>query len=260
MGKIYGAVLGLLAIVALLRVFTWATHEERQSIRGLCTFLWVFLGVEVVMDYSALRWNLGAGRVFDLAWSVPFLVAGGQAAGLPLLLAPRRWVMRFGRFWARCVLALLRAIVGLDGEVRGLEHIPSGPSIIAMKHQSAWDTLILPLILDEGRLNPTLDNGEWGATVGGAVLVWRSGIGVDRGGNLIYAAGNNQTVRSLAATLKHAGAVRAMELDINSYWVSFITYGAPSARRPANLLTDMNRSASRYLEPDDRDFFAVYAR
>jgi 1-acyl-sn-glycerol-3-phosphate acyltransferase len=71
------------------------------------------------------------------------------AAGLPLLLAPRRWVMRFGRVWARCVLALLRTIVGLDGDVRGLEHIPSGPSIIAMKHQSAWDTLILPLILDD---------------------------------------------------------------------------------------------------------------
>ncbi len=71
------------------------------------------------------------------------------AAGLPLLLAPRRWVMRFGRFWARCVLALLRTIVGLDGEIRGQEHIPSGPSIIAMKHQSAWDTLILPVILDD---------------------------------------------------------------------------------------------------------------
>ena len=71
------------------------------------------------------------------------------AAGLPLLLAPRIWVMRFGRFWARCVLALLRAIVGLDGEIRGLEHLPSGPSIIAMKHQSAWDALILPVILGD---------------------------------------------------------------------------------------------------------------
>jgi len=70
-------------------------------------------------------------------------------AALPLLLAPRRVVMEFGRFWARCVLALAKAIVGLDGEIRGLEHIPSGPSIIAMKHQSAWDTLILPLILDD---------------------------------------------------------------------------------------------------------------
>jgi len=59
--------------------------------------------------------------------------------------------------------------------------------------------------------------------------VWRSGIGVDRHGNLIYVAGEDQTVKSLATTLLHAGAVRAMELDINSYWVSFITYGAPGA-------------------------------
>jgi hypothetical protein len=119
----------------------------------------------------------------------------------------------------------------------------------------------LPLIVDEGRLNPSLANGvEWGATVGNAVLVWRSGIGVDKYGNLIYAAGETQTVASLAKTLLHAGAVRAMELDINSYWVSFISYGAPGAENPKNLLPGMSRSSSRYLEPDDRDFFTVYSR
>jgi hypothetical protein len=119
----------------------------------------------------------------------------------------------------------------------------------------------LPLIVNEGRLNPNLSNGpEWGATVGSAVLVWRSGIGVDRHGDLIYAAGPDQTVASLARLLRRAGAVRAMELDINSYWVSFITYGAPGARDPRNLLSDIERPASRYLEPDDRDFFTVYSR
>jgi hypothetical protein len=129
------------------------------------------------------------------------------------------------------------------------------PSSVAFARQN------LPLIVDHGRPNPNLGNGpEWGATLGSAILVWRSGVGVDRHGNLIYAAANNQTVGSLARTLIHAGAVRAMELDINSYWVSFITYGLPGARRPMNLLPDMNRSASRYLEADDRDFFAVYAR
>jgi hypothetical protein len=51
-----------------------------------------------------------------------------------------------------------------------------------------------------------------------------------------------------------------MELDINSYWVSFITYGAPDARAPANLLPGMNRPATRYLTSDDRDFFAIYSR
>src|SRR3954471_7763463 len=69
--------------------------------------------------------------------------------GLPLLLAPRRTVMGFGRFWARCVLALARAIVGLDGEIRGREHLPRGACLIAMKHQWAWDTLILPVVLGD---------------------------------------------------------------------------------------------------------------
>jgi hypothetical protein len=119
----------------------------------------------------------------------------------------------------------------------------------------------LPLIVNEGRLNPSLSNGaQWGATVGNAVLVWRSGIGVDKHGNLIYAAGEDQTVASLARTLLHAGALRAMELDINSYWVSFISYGAHGASDPKNLLPGMSRPATRYLEPDDRDFFTVYSR
>ncbi len=119
----------------------------------------------------------------------------------------------------------------------------------------------LPLIVSDSELNPNLSNGAaWGATVGNAVLVWRSGIGVDRHGDLIYAAGEDQSVRSLAKALLRAGAVRAMELDINSYWVSFITYGAPGALEPKNLLPGMERSDQRYLEPDDRDFLTVYSR
>lgn len=56
------------------------------------------------------------------------------------------------------------------------------------------------------------------------------------------------------------GAVRAMELDINTYWTSLITYRRPGAIGAANLLTSMDRSPQRYLTPDDRDFFAVYVR
>jgi hypothetical protein len=119
----------------------------------------------------------------------------------------------------------------------------------------------LPLIVSGGRPNPNLSDGpEWGATLGNAIRVWRSGVGIDRHGNLIYAAANDQTVGSLATILIHAGAVRAMELDINSYWTSFITYHRPGAIGAANLLADMDRSAQRYLTQDDRDFFAVYLR
>lgn len=119
----------------------------------------------------------------------------------------------------------------------------------------------LPLIVNEGRPSPNIGNSaEWGVTVGNAVLVWRSAIGVDRHGNLIYAAGADQTVESLAKALIRAGAIRAMELDINSFWVTFVSYGAPGAEDPGKLLEGMERPATRYLEPDDRDFFAVYSR
>jgi hypothetical protein len=119
----------------------------------------------------------------------------------------------------------------------------------------------LPLIVAAGRPTANLANGsEWGATVGNAVRVWRSGVGVDAKGNVLYAAANDQTVQSLAEILIHAGAVRAMEMDINSYWISFNTYAAPGALEPSKLLAETERPAERYLTPDDRDFFAVYSR
>ncbi len=119
----------------------------------------------------------------------------------------------------------------------------------------------LPLIIENGRLNPALSNDSlWGTTLGNTVRVWRSGVGVDAHGNLIYAAADIQTAESLAQILQQAGAVRAMELDINYEWTTFNFYGTFGAGDPAKLLPGMSRPATRYLSPDDRDFFAVYAR
>lgn len=66
--------------------------------------------------------------------------------GLPFLLAPPLWMMRFGTQWSRISLWLLRVTTGLDHEVRGREHLPPGPMLIAMKHQSAWDTFAVPVL------------------------------------------------------------------------------------------------------------------
>lgn len=130
----------------------------------------------------------------------------------------------------------------------------AGPDVVYARQN-------LPLIVAGGQVNPNLSDGpEWGVTLGNAVRVWRSGLGIDARGNLIYAVASIQTVGSLAEILRHAGAIRAMELDINTYWPSFITYGAPGAVRAANLLPGMDRSPQRYLTPDDRDFFAVYTK
>jgi hypothetical protein len=119
----------------------------------------------------------------------------------------------------------------------------------------------LPLIVFGGKPNPNLNDGPaWGATLGNAIRVWRSGIGIDRHGNLIYAAADYQTVGSLAHILIRAGAVRAMQLDINAEWPSFISYGAWGGRSPSKLVPNVQQSATRYLVPDDRDFFALYRR
>ena len=117
----------------------------------------------------------------------------------------------------------------------------------------------LPLILDNAALTPNIkDQLAWGATVGNAVYVWRSGLGITSGNKIIYAAGNNLSIVTLARALQAAGCIRAMELDINSYWVCFNLYhwntsGSYLAGR--KLVPEMQRSGTRYLTPDTRDFF-----
>ena len=70
-------------------------------------------------------------------------------AGLPVLLLPRRLACRFGCAWAAAVLRLCAAIAGLSHELRGRENLPKGPAIIAMKHQSAWDTFAVAALFPD---------------------------------------------------------------------------------------------------------------
>lgn len=119
----------------------------------------------------------------------------------------------------------------------------------------------LPPIVWQDKLNPALnDSTQWGFTLGNAVRVWRTGVGIDSRGNLIYAAADGQTVESLARLLQHAGAVKAMQFDINPEWPSLISYRQRGGLVPDKIVPNYQQSASRYLVPDDRDFFAVYRR
>ena len=123
----------------------------------------------------------------------------------------------------------------------------------------------LRLLIDGGGITPETSgdsNASWGATIGSAAYVWRSGVGVTAAGDLVYAAGPALSVGSLANLLKAAGAVRAMELDINPEWISFMWYGAgASPTRPVpHKLVAFARPADRYFSVNSRDFFAVYTR
>ena len=127
----------------------------------------------------------------------------------------------------------------------------------------AWARQSLAPIVWNGQLNPALNDNpnspQWGYTLGGLTRVWRTGVGIDARGNLIYVAADDQTVITLAKILQHAGAVRAMEFDINPDWHTLITYThGLTASVPTMVEPNPNQSSDRYLVPDDRDFFAVY--
>ena len=59
----------------------------------------------------------------------------------PVLLFGRAPSMVVIRMWAAFVLFGLRWICGVKVEVRGLEHRPSGPALIAGKHQGMLDVI-----------------------------------------------------------------------------------------------------------------------
>jgi len=73
--------------------------------------------------------------------------------GSPLLFLPRPWAMAALKNHCRTELWLLKHIVGLDYEVRGLDKLPKGPCLVASKHQSAWETFaLIPLFRDPALL------------------------------------------------------------------------------------------------------------
>ena len=55
---------------------------------------------------------------------------------LPTFFMPFRAVVGVAKFWGRVNLVLLRAVAGLDYEIRGREKIPRGAIIVAAKHLS----------------------------------------------------------------------------------------------------------------------------
>ena len=128
----------------------------------------------------------------------------------------------------------------------------------------------LSLLVDGGQpvagLNAN-DTTQWGYTLEGNDYVWRSGLGVTANGALVYVGGPDLNIVDLANVLARAGAVRAMELDINTDWVNFATFAPPTPtglatpRDGTDLLSYMAGTPQRYFESWwSRDFFTMSAR
>ena len=94
------------------------------------------------------------------------------------------------------------------------------PSVVSVRQN-------LDLLVDNGQIVPAAydaNSAAWGATLGGGLYVWRSALGITADGALLYVGGPGLDIYNLANIMVHAGAVRAMELDINTDWVNFSTY------------------------------------
>jgi len=124
----------------------------------------------------------------------------------------------------------------------------------------------LKLLVDHGKIPATVNQNvltSWGATLGGGYYVWRSGLGITKGGRIIFAYGPALDVKELASLLRRAGATEALQLDINPAWMSYDYYRAghhPANPTPHALLPTQQGSVYRYYQVYSRDFTVVYAR
>ncbi len=121
----------------------------------------------------------------------------------------------------------------------------------------------LHLLVDRSVAAPTVESciqSCWGATLGGGPDVARSALGITGTGQLVWAAAESLTPAAIAHALVDAGAVRAVELDINPEWVAGYLYvhqpGGPTA---VPVVPGQLGIPGRLLAPYNRDFFTILA-
>jgi hypothetical protein len=224
------------------------------------------------MRQSALKFTLNPGyQQPGGSWSTPDQLEPGQDAGLVATwnggfkLTPNDDAL--GGFYAdgRTALPLVDGqaaeVFYQDGSMKigqwGRDETMT-PNVVGVREN-------LSLLVDQGQVMTAADAGsgaKWGITINNAFFVPRSGVGMTAGGDIVYVGGADLSVLTLAQLLKAAGAVYGMELDINTAWVSFMTYqpGDGLAAPVPTKLWDFQQPADRYYQSSDRDFVSVFGR
>ena len=133
------------------------------------------------------------------------------------------------------------------------------PDVVAVRQN-------LALVIENGRPVPGLNgnaHGRWGSSRNQLQYTWRSGLGTDTHGDLIYVAGRGLTLTTLADGMSKAGIQTGMELDIHTTMVTFNLFNPQNRaadQTGTKLLASMSQPSHRYLGPDQRDFFYVTVR
>jgi hypothetical protein len=147
-----------------------------------------------------------------------------------------------------------------DGHVR----IATWSSIASEAGDMAWYRQTPACMVEAGDLHPGLKSDRatsWGTAIEGGTVVRRSAIGLDEKGEVLYACVSNATnARALARAMRHAGATRVAQLDINWSYPHIVTFrpsklGAPEG---ALLFDGFTYEDGTYLaRRSRRDFFYV---
>jgi 1-acyl-sn-glycerol-3-phosphate acyltransferase len=145
-------------------------------------------------------------------WTLVMLLAA-----LLWLALPPRWMLAHSRVWMRGVQLLLSRIVGLDHEIRGREHA-SALAIFAFRHQSAWETLAIHLLLPGAAI--ALKRELMRVPLFGWCLAHAGMIGIDREGG----------ARALRGLIEGGRAALARGMPIVIFPEG--TRVAPGERRP----------------------------
>jgi len=168
--------------------------------------------------------------------------------------------MSGGRVAARLRAGLASVVTYKDGRT----DIGTWRAGVPSAHETVFSVLQNQrLLVDRGTAAASISScilACWGATVGSRTVVARSGLGITASGQLVWAAGERLLPADLAAALIRAGAVRAIELDINPDWVAGYLYvhhrAGPS---PVPVVPGQLGIAGELLEPYSRDFLAIVA-
>lgn len=76
-----------------------------------------------------------------------FTIIFGTLSGF-LILFPFKWRWAIITRWNRLVIWGAKVICGIRYEIKGRENIPDQATIFLAKHQSAWETIFLPLLFN----------------------------------------------------------------------------------------------------------------
>ena len=134
---------------------------------------------------------------------------------------------------------------------------PIGINVVSIRQNG-------PLLVDKGEITQFVEEGKdtWGRTTTNSMYTWRSGIGITKNGDILYAVGGSLVPATLARALQSAGAVTAMQLDINPFWVRCFFYASQGNGKYTftPLLKDMKTGGAAYLHGYEKDFFYVYGK